>query len=125
MLIGESLPVHAPLITYGCGKVVLTRHDAVAGSQQVVALAGLAPAEFGLHPLWIGGATHLPATGVILGGYRDKVDGSRTHRPAYVWHYNATCASVRFEGNGSRGGIVSVVRYALRGHALRGSHDED
>ena len=53
MSVSDSYPPDAPIMTYGVrdsgSLLVWNRYDAVAALRQVVALAGLPPAEFALH----------------------------------------------------------------------------
>ncbi|CAM9770435.1 unnamed protein product, partial [Sphacelaria rigidula] len=55
MSLSVSYPAEAPLMTYDTRDsgelLVWNRYDAAAALRQVVALAGLPPAEFALHTL--------------------------------------------------------------------------
>lgn len=61
-------PVNAPLMTYGvrdkAGLLVWNRDDAAIALREVVALGAVPPAEFALHCLRKGRATHFSAAGV-------------------------------------------------------------
>ena len=60
------LPPSAPLVAFGCGSgrwSMWTQAQATRALRQVVSAAGVQPAEYALHSLRIGGATHLSAGG--------------------------------------------------------------
>ena len=60
------LPPSAPLVAFGCscGRWSMwTQAQATRALRQVVSAAGVQPAEYALHSLRIGGATHLSAGG--------------------------------------------------------------
>ncbi|CAM9294913.1 unnamed protein product [Sphacelaria rigidula] len=99
----EAFPVDAPLMACGVwnngGILKLTRYDAVTTLRQVVALAGLTPAE-----LCIGGTTHLSAAGMTLRMSQKKV------RVATICGLVSEVFVDRH-----RGGISSLVRARNRG----------
>ena len=65
-----------------------------ASLRQVVALAGLPPAEFALHSLRIGGATHLSAAGVSPEVLQKEGRRKSGAFKSYVRANDASCAVV-------------------------------
>lgn len=85
----HSLHSHAPLdsVSLGGGRwELLTNHWAESALRQVVSLAGSQPAEYALHSLQIGGATHLAAGGTSAAVLRKegRWAGENGFRPYYV-----------------------------------------
>ena len=94
----DSYPPDAPMMTYGVrdsgSLLVWNRYDAVAALRQVVGLAGLPPAEFALHSLRIGGATHLSAAGVSPEVLQKEGRWKSDAFKSYVRANDANCALV-------------------------------